>query len=152
MNTKLANLKKMMNFNGIEVQANRSINVDDRMITLCKPYVEKYDLVSEAFDKISADDQNAAELLVEGLHKLDVAWAQVAASWALATTEINPSLRKDLKRIIAGGACYHIDFIRGHIEDAMAYLCDEDGKLLDEDVIRGAIEAQRAYEATEGAA
>ena len=140
---------KMMSFNGIEVRSTRSINSDYRMITLCKPYVEQYDVVSKEFDAITGDEPNAAECLLEGIARVDAAWGKVAAGWALATQDINPSLRCDLPRIIKGGAAYHLDFIRSHINDALEYLTDETGTLLDEDVINGAIKAQKTYEAEE---
>lgn len=137
---------KMMSFNGIEVRTTRSINSDYRMLTLCKPYVEQYDEVSKEFDALTGDEPNAAELLLEGIGRVEAAWAKVAAGWALATQDINPSLRCDLPRIIKSGAAYHIDFIRGHINDALAYLTDANGELFSEEKINGAIKAQRDYE------
>lgn len=140
---------KMMSFNGVDVRANRSINSDYRMLTLCKPYVDQYDAVCKDFDAICSDDPNSPALLLEGIYAIDAAWGKVAAGWALATKEINPCLRQDLPRIIKGGAAYHIDFIRTHISDAIAYLTDENGELFSEEKINGAIDAQREYEAHE---
>ena len=140
---------KMMSFNGIDVRSTRSINSDYRMVTLCKPYVEQYDVVSKEFDAITGDEPNAAERMLEGIGRVDAAWGKVAAGWALATQDINPSLRRDLPRIIKGGAAYHLDFIRTHISDALAYLTDENGELFSDEKINGAIEEQQTYEAEE---
>ncbi|MCP4528761.1 MAG: hypothetical protein GY833_23035 [Aestuariibacter sp.] len=140
---------KWMSFSGIECDATRVISADFRMITMCKPYLDKYDAAQEDFNRIDTSSEDVTERYVEALKRLETAWCQIAASWALATQEINPNLHRELRTIMRDHPMDYLPKIREHINDAMAYLCTEQGVLRDEQQIRRAIELQREYIKTE---
>ncbi|MCP4528760.1 MAG: hypothetical protein GY833_23030 [Aestuariibacter sp.] len=141
------NRNVMTAFAGIICPANRCISSDYRMIVQCKPYLDKYDEVDKAFSEIDFDSADAAERLLEGLEAIEKAWELVVIGWATATQAINPSLRADIKRISEANPLFHVDHIRKHIQQAMDYLCDEQGNLIDEEQVNKAIEFQRSLEA-----